>query len=155
MSHSVAPRPIEFAFRPCVVAREVTVGWVIAGERSPLEVHVTLAQGPGPSVAEPGERGLPGVSGIPGVPGVLGVLAARAMLGDAELLRLEGSALAGAACRIGPLGMWHIDVPGVLAATLRGLAADSATLLYAWSPLLAQLHAGGRIERPEVTIAGG
>lgn len=140
MSHSVAPTPIEVAIRPCVSACEVAVGWTIAGGLSPLEVRVTLVHAP-----EPPTHGAH----------VLGVLSARATLGEDELLRVSGSAIAGAACRQGPLGLWHVDVPGVLSATLRGTPSDSARLLYAWSPLLAGLHAGGRIERPELTISAG
>ncbi|MBL8758756.1 MAG: hypothetical protein JNK35_10040 [Phycisphaerae bacterium] len=140
MSHSVAPRPIDFTVRPWVAACEVAIAWMIAGGRSPLDVRVTLAQAPEPPTH--GEN-------------VLRVLSARATLGGDELLRVSGPALADAACRQGLHGLWHVDVPGVLSATLRGSPSRTARLLYACSPLLADLRAGGRIERPELTIAAG
>jgi len=140
MSHSVAPRPIDLAIRPWAAACEVAIAWMIAGERSPLEVRVTLAQAPEPSAH---------------AANVLRVLRAGATLGEDELVRLNEAAIANAACRQGPQGVWHVDVPGVLSATLRGSPSRTARLLYARSPLLADLHAGGRVERPELSLLEG
>ncbi len=81
--------------------------------------------------------------------GVMRLAGASAFFDGASLLSEGGG---GSVVR-DAAGLWHVHVPGVIVAALRGSLDGEAELLYARTPLVERVGAcGGQVERPRWVV---